>query len=138
MTKTDEFSCHCNKCDKINIYKIPDKIPPRPRMNCIKCGHRFDVKIGQVGHKKPKIESSSGSNSQHSSSIILDDPDELLYSVAIRELNKKNPDPRWANILINCRKENINIKGDVLEQFKQLPTQALVSLLSKKLQEEQG
>lgn len=67
---------------------------------------------------------------------FIDDPDELLMSVAIRELNKAKPDPRWASILINCKKENITNKNLVLEEFKQLPTKALVSLLSKNLQEE--
>lgn len=65
-----------------------------------------------------------------------DDPDELLMSVAIRELNKPQPDPRWASILINCKKENITTKSEVLEEFKQLPTQVLVNLLSKSLQKE--
>ena len=67
---------------------------------------------------------------------FIDDPDELLISVAIRELNKPNPDSRWANILISCKKEKINIKSEVLDKFKQLPTKALVSLLSKSSQEE--
>ena len=65
-----------------------------------------------------------------------DDPDELLLSVAIRELNKPDPDPRWASILINCKKEKITTKGAAFEQFKNLPTQALVNLLSKNSQEE--
>ena len=86
--------------------------------------------------QKVKKTSSAGSDNSSIKQGFLDDPDELLLSVAIRELNKKNPDPRWATILINCKKENINTKGDVLEQFKQLPTQVLVNLLSKNLQEE--
>ena len=67
---------------------------------------------------------------------FIDDPNELLMSVAIRELNRANPDPRWASILISCKKENISNKSEVLDQFNQLPTQALVNLLSKSLQEE--
>jgi hypothetical protein len=67
---------------------------------------------------------------------FIDDPNELLMSVAVRELNKPDPDPRWANILISCKKENITIKNEMLDQFKQLPTKALVSLLNKNLQDE--
>lgn len=67
---------------------------------------------------------------------FVDDPNELLMSVAIRELNKPDPDPRWANILIACKKENITIRNEMLDQFKQLPTRALVSLLNKNLPNE--
>ena len=84
---------------------------------------------------KKKIPKSTNKNPPQEPSYI-DDPDELLLSVAIRELNKKNPDPRWASILINCKKEKITIQGDAVDQFKNLPTQALVNILSKSLQEE--
>ena len=67
---------------------------------------------------------------------FIDDPNELLLSVAIRELNKPNPDPRWASILINCKKEKITNTNEVIDQFKNLPTQALVNLLNKSSQEE--
>ena len=67
---------------------------------------------------------------------FIDDPNELLLSTAIRELNKPSPDPRWATILINCKKENISTKSEVIEQFNQLPTQTLVNLLSKSLPNE--
>ncbi len=62
---------------------------------------------------------------------IIDDPDELLYSVAIRELNKTTPDPRWATILIQCRKEIGKRTGEVLDQLQKLPTKALVEMLKK-------
>ena len=67
---------------------------------------------------------------------FIDDPDELLLSTAIRELNKPNPDPRWATILINCKKEQITNKKNVMDQFRQLPTKALVNILKANLQEE--
>ena len=67
---------------------------------------------------------------------FIDDPNELLLSVAIRELNKPNPDPRWASILINCKKEKITNTNEVIDQFKNLPTAALVNLLNKSSQEE--
>ena len=67
---------------------------------------------------------------------FIDDPNELLLSTAIRELNKPNPDPRWANILINCKKEKITTKTEVIEEFRQQPTQLIVNLLNKSLQKE--
>ena len=60
---------------------------------------------------------------------FIDNPDELLLSTAIRELNKPNPDPRWATILINCKKEKITTKTEVIDQFKQLSIQARVNIL---------
>lgn len=68
---------------------------------------------------------------------FIDDPDELLMSVAIRELNKPNPNPSWANILINCKKENISTKGDDIESFRKLPNQVLATLLNKSKQKMQ-
>ena len=62
---------------------------------------------------------------------IIDDPDELLYSVAIRELNKSQPDPRWATILIQCRKEIGKRKNEVMDQLQKLPTKNLIEILEK-------
>jgi len=84
-----------------------------------------DKKIPKSTTKTPPQETS-----------FIDDPNELLLSVAIRELNKPNPDPRWASILINCKKEKITNTNEVIDQFKNLPTQALVNLLNKSSQEE--
>ena len=85
--------------------------------------------------KKKNIEKSRSFIPPSDDNRFIDDPDELLMSVAVRELNKPNPDPRWASILISCKKENITNKSELLDQFKQLPTKALVNLLSKNLQE---
>ena len=85
--------------------------------------------------KKKKVPKSIPPNTDQEHQFI-DDPDELLISVAIRELNKPNPDSRWANILIACKKEKITNKTNVIDQFKQLPTKALINLLSKNLLEE--
>jgi len=84
-------------------------------------------------NKTPKKNHNNIPKSRDTSTPLdfIDDPDELLLSTAIRELNKPSPDPRWATILINCKKENISTKSEVIEQFKQLPTQTLVNLLSK-------
>ena len=64
-------------------------------------------------------------------SPIIDDPDELLYSVAIRELNRAQPDPRWASILIQCRKEIGKRKNEMIDQLQKLPTKQLVEILEK-------
>lgn len=90
-------------------------------------------KKGKISKKKTKSIPPQDTTQQ--APPFIDDPDELLISVAIRELNKPNPDSRWANILIACKKEKITNKTDVMEQFRQLPTKALVNLLSKNLQE---
>jgi hypothetical protein len=85
---------------------------------------------------KPKSNYKSHSIPPPMEHTLIDDPDELLMSVAIRELNKPDPDPRWANILISCKKENITMRNEMLDQFKQLPTKVLVNLLSKNSPEE--
>lgn len=84
--------------------------------------------------KKKSLQQTTNNDNGHrdySSNNIIDDPDELLYSVSIRELNKHNPDPRWASILISCRKEKIKLKDEVIEQLQKLPTNNLVEILKK-------
>ena len=98
------------------------------------------VKPNEIKTSKQKTNNKKNRASQPISPKLdtpqfIDDPDELLMSVAIRELNKPNPDSRWANILIACKKEKITNKTNVMDQFRQLPTKALVTLLSKNLQE---
>ena len=95
-----------------------------------------DIPKKKVISPKKKVIEKVQDNPPPLNRVYTDDPDELLMSVAIRELNKPQPDPRWASILINCKKENITTKSEVLEEFKQLPTQVLVNLLSKSLQKE--
>ena len=137
---------YCNKCDI--TWSSEYKPQQRPRRSCPTCHKSCDLKttngvhisgsplieLGQLDHKP-----SNGFSPLKSNSIpptFIDDPDELLLSVAIRELNKPNPDPRWATILLNCKKENISTTSEVIDQFKQLSTQGLVNILSKSLQEE--
>lgn len=65
----------------------------------------------------------------------IDDPDELLLSVAVRELNRPNPDPRWANVLITTRKENIGIskkEGNIRSKFKSMNIKDIATILSTK------
>ena len=100
----------------------------------------LDVKIpknNNVRMTKQNVKKKSTPEKESISPLtFIDNPDELLLSTAIRELNKPNPDPRWATILINCKKERITAKRADIEQFKTLPTRALVNLLSKLSQEE--
>lgn len=134
-----KYEIKCPYCGNNQIYQ-PRKEPPKiPHTKCKECKREFNFEVNNP--KKTIIEKASKKDQGHKftppvESDFIDDPDELLLSVAIRELNRANPDPRWASILINCKKENISNKEKVLDQFKQLPTQALVNLLSKSLQEE--
>ena len=123
----------CPKCNHEELYKGTAK---RPRIHCAKCHHRYYIKTDQT--PKERITEKTRKPSQSSfippQNDFIDDPDELLMSVAIRELNKAKPDPRWASILINCKKENISTKGDDIESFRKLPNQVLATLLSKSKQ----
>ena len=86
-----------------------------------------------VATKKNKPKSTTKPSTPTSPPLVdfIDDPDELLMSVAIRELNKANPDPRWASILINCKKENIIHKDEVLNTLQKQPTRNIVEILQK-------
>jgi len=61
----------------------------------------------------------------------ISDPDELLYSVAIRELNKSQPDPRWANILITCITKIHKTKKARQDLLQNKPTNNLLSMIEK-------
>ena len=89
--------------------------------------HQTNNKTNQTPKKKNR--SSQPISPKIDALRFIDDPDELLLSTAIRELNKPSPDPRWATILINCKKENISTKTEVIDQFKQLSIQARVNIL---------
>ena len=94
----------------------------------------YKIKREQNKPNKPskqKKTHASGSAVKPSTTLPLniDDPDELLYSVAIRELNKATPDPRWATILIQCRKEIGKRKSEVIDTLQKLPTKQLTEML---------
>ena len=127
----------CPNCNHEQLYKGTAK---RPRMTCKKCHTRYYL-TGSHDSKESKIAIPTSTNKRQfippqDENGFIDDPDELLISVAIRELNKPNPDPRWASILLGCKKENVQLRTQRLESFKNLPTTALVNLLSKNLPEE--
>ena len=130
MSKSQKLIAICPECKHEKIY---NGTALRPRITCSECKTRYYLKT-----QKAQIESSSQikksippQNTAQEHSRFIDDPDELLMSVAIRELNKPNPDSRWATILIACRKENIAIKSEVIDQLQKLPTKALTEMLRK-------
>jgi len=132
MSKSQKLIAICPECQHEKIY---NGTALRPRITCSECKTRFYLTT-QKTQKGSKNHSNIPRSRDASTPLdFIDDPDELLISVAIRELNKPNPDSRWANILIACKKEKITNKTNVMDQFKQLPTKALVNLLSKNLQE---
>ena len=82
-----------------------------------------------------KIRSSQPISSTDKEHRYIDDPDELLLSVAMRELNKPNPDPRWANVLITTRRENIGLskkEGNIKSKFKSMSIKEVSKILAKK------
>ena len=140
MTSTNRIIVHCTFCERPYNYDIPEEIPKNARIYCKDCKKQFRIRsqiaTSQTSQKTQDHFLANPPQIEKRNDVFIDNPDELLLNTAIRELNKPNPDPRWANILISCKKENISTKSEVLEQFKQLNTQTLVNLLSKNLQEE--
>lgn len=65
---------------------------------------------------------------------FIDDPNELLMSCAKRQLNKKNPDVKWATILVNILKETKQLatinkeKSEIQSKLKQYSTEDLTRL----------
>ena len=132
-----KYEIKCPYCGNNQVYQ-PRKGPPKqPHTKCKECKREFNFEVNDPD--KTIIEKVSKTKKPSQSYIppendFIDDPDELLMSVAIRELNRANPDPRWASILINCKKENITNKGADIESFRQLPNQVLANLLNKSKQ----
>ena len=118
----------CPACNHEFLFKTVAK---RPRPHCPKCNEWFYIPKDDTPNTQKNKIPKSNQNNHFNPPKIIDDPDELLMSVAVRELNKPNPDPRWASILINCRKENITIKSEVIDQLQKLPTKALTEMLRK-------
>lgn len=121
----------CPKCKHKEVYEGQAK---RPRIHCEECKHRYYITtqktqkdvIKKTHDQKPAIFDSNN---------FIDDPDELLMSVAVRELNRPNPDPRWANVLITTRKENIGQskkEGQIRSKFKSLNIKDIAKISSRK------
>lgn len=131
MSPSQKLIAICPECEHETIYNGSAK---RPRITCSECKTRYYIPTQMT--QEPKSQPKKIRPSQPISPTIkehrfIDDRDELLLSVAIRELNKPKPDPRWANILIACKKEKITNKGDDIESFRKLPNEILANLLNK-------
>ena len=134
MSKSQKLIAICPECKHEKIY---NGTALRPRITCSECKTRFYVTTQKTQtESKEKQKSIPPQDTTQEALRFIDNPDELLLSTAIRELNKPNPDPRWATILINCKKEKITTKTEVIEEFRQQPTQLIVNLLNKSSQKE--
>ena len=118
---------YCNICDI--KFKGEYKAQQRPRRSCPTCHKSCDLTKNKV---KTKSISSQNTTQEHR---FIDDPDELLLSVSMRELNKENPDPRWANVLITTRRENIGLskkEGNIQSKFKSMSIKEVSKILARK------
>lgn len=144
MTKVDDLETYIldgkEYLSTYSIRKLHTKVEHLgfTKYACEEVLKRFRIQTDTQTDQTPKQKIIKKGHDQSSARIVssqyIDDPDELLMSVAIRELNREHPDPRWASILINCKKEKITIKGDDIESFRKLPNEVLANLLSKSKQ----
>lgn len=95
-------------CGHTQIYKPREgKIKKGAHTNCKKCGKDFSINI-ETSEDIPKIPNLPKSKILKKTNLanppqeedFIDDPNELLLSCAMRELNKPTPEVRWANILL--------------------------------------
>lgn len=151
-----KYEVSCLFCGHSQIYSPRGKIPPkRPHTNCKKCGKDFliDIEASDPISKVPKNTKNNGglvegskdtpsrplSNKSHviPPNDFIDDPNELLMDCAIRELNKQNPEVRWASILINILDKTKQLEAiskdrvEVQSKLKQYSTIDLISLRKK-------
>ena len=131
MSPSQKLIAICPECKHESIY---NGTALRPRITCKECKTRFYLTTQKA--QKPKSQSKQKSIPPQDTTQALqfiDDPDELLMSVAMRELNKPNPDPRWANVLITTRKENIGQskkEGKIRSQFKSMDIKDIAKISS--------
>jgi hypothetical protein len=109
MTKP-KGTFHCNRCEI--TFKAEYNKTPRPRKSCPNCHKSCDI-VKEKKVKEKIIEKSRSFNPPQNNDNIIDDPNELLMSCAMRELNKSTPDVRWGNILLT-----------LLDKTKQLETKS--------------
>ena len=122
----------CKKCEV--TFNGTYKPQQRPRKSCPKC-HNM---VGMTVIIKKKIKKAHDQNSANfDTSNIIDDPNELLMSNAVRALNKQDPDVKWGNLLYNILKETKQLeapnkeKVEVQSKLKQYSTTDLISLRKK-------
>lgn len=82
--------------------------------------------------KKKKVPKSIPPQNTPQERDIIDDPNELLMSVSMRELNKSNPEVRWANILLQLLDKTKQLeaksKSEVQSKLKQYSITELIEL----------
>lgn len=138
-----KYEVSCGFCRHTQIYSPRGtKVPKKPHTNCKKCGKDFSIHIETSDPipKVPEITKSALLKDKGQKSAVfddskfIDDPNELLMSDAIRELNKEHPDVRWATILVNILKETKQLEAvnkdreEVQSKLKQYSTEDLVKL----------
>jgi hypothetical protein len=84
-----------------------------------------------INGKKPKTKNIP-EKELNSPLTFIDDPNELLMSVAMRELNKSNPEVRWASILLQMLDKTKQLetksKSEVKSKLKQYSSSELIEL----------
>lgn len=69
--------------------------------------------------KKKVLQRQTNTDNGHnilSSEDIIDDPNELLMSVATRELNRPTPDVRWASVLLSLLDKTKQLESKTQEE----------------------
>jgi hypothetical protein len=127
----------CCKVIKDFNPQIPWDGKTRKRVKCRECRKLFTLRKEHIIHHgtEPKGSKSAPITVATIPPLIedyKDDPDELLHSLCVRELNKPNPDVRWASILLTLLKERGKRASEMSEQFRQLPSTTLIQLLKTK------
>ncbi len=138
-----KYEIACTLCGHNQIYSPRNsKTPKKPHTTCKSCGKDFSIDLGLSEtipripkNTKPTLLKKKAKDHLNPPEIsdFIDDPDELLMSVSTRELNKKNPDPRWASILISVRKENIGKskrEGNIRSKFKSMDIKDIAKISS--------
>ena len=129
----------CGKYDEYDLSNI-NLEGTNPRVHCVQCDVNFRVpkkiiseilKESNNNGRRGKNTPSTKNVSNPLSTDFIDDPDELLYSVSIRELNREQPDPRWANILLSCREKIHKTKKQRQEALQNKPTDKLLHMIEK-------
>ena len=143
-----KYEITCTFCGNTQIYTPrAKKRSKKPHTDCKKCGKDFKINldVSEVVERIPNLPKQKILEKVHDqkpaifdNSKFIDDPDELLMSVAVRELNKPHPDPRWANVLITTRKENIGQstkEGKIRSRFKSMSIKDIAKILSERPQD---
>ena len=139
-----KYEVACTFCGHNQIYSPrSEKIPKKPHTTCKSCNKDFsiDISISENVPRIPKNTKPTLLKNKDQKPAIFDtpnfitDPNELLMSCAMRELNKSNPEVRWATILLNVLDKTKQLQtktsSDTLSKLKQYSTQEMINLRKK-------